>query len=229
MKKCVVFLLLIAAIPAANAQLFKIAGQEVGFVYVGPKVGLNFSKFNNWSYDYFNVKNKTGFQFGVVGEFGFTNKFSVQSEVVIISRGAKGEFNGNEETKKMPSIAIPVLARYTFSLLGLKKVYVNGGMYSTMRIGSGEITYDGGFTEEDYHWTRFDWGLSFGAGVEYPTDNGIWGVDLRYNLGLVDVYRQMDENTKSQFRTFGISVTYKYDFVDLMLRIRKKKLDPDAE
>ncbi len=213
---------------AAKAQLFTVFGHDVGFIYIGPKVGMNLSKFSQWSYSDYTVKNRLGYQFGMVGEFGFTNRFSVQTELNFISKGTKGEYGGTEETKRMPAIQIPVLAKYAFSFLGLRKVYANGGFYSTTRIGSGKLVYQGqgGFVYDDYHWTRFDWGLSFGCGAEYPTKDGIWGLDLRYDLGFVDIYHQMDENTKSRFRSLQVSATYKFDMVDIYFKyFRKNKPD----
>ncbi|HQE54786.1 hypothetical protein, partial [Tenuifilum sp.] len=81
----------------------------------------------------------------------------------------------------------------------------------------------------DYHWTRFDWGFSVGCGAEYPTKDGIWGLDLRYDLGMVDIYRQMDENTKSRFRSFQFALTYKFDMVDLYFKLRKKNNDEGGD
>ncbi len=223
MKKSLVILTLIVfTINAANAQLFKVFGHDVGFIYVGPKLGLNLSKFSQWSYSSYTTKNRLGYQLGVVGEFGFTNRFSVQTELNFISKGTKGISGTIEETKRMPAIQIPLLAKYSFSLLGLRKVYANGGIYTTTRVGSGKIIYDDGTVYDDYHWTRFDWGFSFGCGAEYPTKDGIWGLDLRYDLGIVDIYRQMDENTKSRFRTIQIALSYKFDMVDLYFKMRKK-------
>lgn len=209
-------------LPNTEAQLFKVFGHDVGFIYVGPKVGMNLSRFSQWSYDDYKVKNRIGYQFGVVGEFGFTNRFSIQSELNFISKGTKGIYGGIEETKRMPSIQIPVLAKYAFKFMGLQKVYANGGLYSTTRIGSGQVVYQDGIIYDDYHWTRFDWGFSFGCGAEYPTKDGIWGLDLRYDLGVVDIYRQMDENTKSRFHSFQFSLSYKFDFVDLYFKLHKK-------
>ncbi|QKG79379.1 porin family protein [Tenuifilum thalassicum] len=224
MKRILIFVLAITlGVTQTNAQLFKVFGHDVGFVYVGPKVGMNLSKFSQWSYSNYTVKNRLGYQLGVVGELGFTNRFSVQSEIVLISKGAIGETAGITETKRMPSIQIPILARYTFSLLGLRKVYANGGVYSTTRVGSGTVIYSDGMSYNDYHWTRFDWGFSFGCGAEYPTKDGIWGLDLRYDLGAVDVYRQLDESTKSRFRSFQFSVTYKFDLVDIYFKYKNKK------
>jgi hypothetical protein len=230
MKKLLVILTILAAnFYTANAQLFKVFGHDVGFIYVGPKVGMNFSKFSQWSYTGYEVKNRIGYQLGVVGDFGFTNRFSFQTELNFISKGTKGIYGTVEETKRMPAIQIPLLAKYTFSLLGLKRVYVNGGVYSTTRIGSGKVIYEDGAVYDDYHWTRFDWGFSAGCGAEYPTKDGIWGLDLRYDLGMVDIYRQMDENTKSRFRSFQFALTYKFDMVDLYFKLRKKNNDEGGD
>ena len=221
MKKIISVAFLVILSFNVFAQLFTIAGREIGFFYAGPKIGMNFSKFSQWSYDDYEVKNRIGYQFGVVGDFGLTKRLSVQTELNFISKGTKGVNNGFTEIKRMPAIQIPVLAKYAFSFLGLKKVYANGGAYSTTRVGSGTRLYEGeDFTEDDYHWTRFDWGLSLGCGAEYPVDKGIWGIDLRYDLGFVDIYRQADENTKSRFRSLQFSLTYKFDMVDLLSKKR---------
>ncbi|HPE17878.1 MAG TPA: porin family protein [Tenuifilaceae bacterium] len=228
MKRLITFSVLLLLSTNMFAQLFTIAGREIGFVYVGPKLGMNFSKFSQWSYDNVDVKNRMGYQFGVVGDIGLTKKLSFQTEINFISKGTKGVDNsGFTEIKRMPAIQIPLLARYAFSFLGLKRVYANGGAYSTTRVGSGTIVYeDEGFTYDDYHWTRFDWGLSLGCGAEYPVDKGIWGLDLRYDLGFVDIYRQNDENTKSRFRSFQFSLTYKFDLVDLFTKNDEQTIEP---
>ncbi len=56
MRKSIPILLLTLLALGANAQLFKIGKFDVGFVYVGPKVGMNFTKINRWSYDYVDTK-----------------------------------------------------------------------------------------------------------------------------------------------------------------------------
>ncbi|HPF92867.1 MAG TPA: porin family protein [Tenuifilaceae bacterium] len=233
MKKCIVFLLLIAAIPAANAQLFKIAGQEVGFVYVGPRMGMNFSQISNWT-EFTGVENKSriGYQFGVVGELGFTNRFSVDGELVFASRGHKQTFEGGNTKYNVSYFGIPLLAKYSLKILGVSKVYLKGGTFMNVRT-SGDVAFEydtGEVFEEELDpegWRRVDWGMAIGAGAEYELEHGIIGLDLRYNQSFVDVHTSDPE--KNRNRGFGISVTYKYDLVDLMLRIRKKKLDPDAE
>jgi hypothetical protein len=177
------------------------------------------------------MKNKMGFQLGVVGEFGFTNKFSIQGELLFLSRGTNkvytGDFFGMDTKMKTTSIGIPILAKYAFKAIGLSKIYVTGGGYSTIKTGGSQV-YEDGISYDDYHWRTMDWGLTFGFGGEYDAKKGIWGLDFRYDLGLVDAYRQMDESTVSQFRNFNITVTYKYDVVDLIKRLRAKRVDKKA-
>ena len=92
MKKFLILPVLLLFTLAANAQLFTIFGQGCGFIYVGPKAGAAYSTISNYS-DFMGVevKSKLGYQFGAVGEFGFTSKFSIQSELLFYSRGVKYE------------------------------------------------------------------------------------------------------------------------------------------
>jgi hypothetical protein len=233
MKKILIVSLLLALGTTTNAQLFKIGKFDVGFVYVGPKLGMNFSQISNWT-EFGTTKNKNniGYQFGVVGEFGFTNKFSIDGELTFISKGQKQVFDAGESNLNVKYLGIPLLAKYTFKAFGLTKVYAKGGTFTNVRTGGSSVTkLSTGETFEqpldNNGWTRFDWGLSLGAGAEYDAKYGIWGLDLRYDLGIVDVHKS--DPTKNRNRSFGITLTYKYDLVDLIKRIRAKKLDPDKQ
>lgn len=234
-KYSILLLLLLTFFNVANAQLFKIAGQEVGFVYVGPKMGTNFSQISNWT-EFAGTKNKSrvGYQFGVVGELGFTNRFSIDGELMFLTKGHKQTSPIGTENINVSYLGIPLLAKYSFKILGLSKVYAKGGTFANVRTGGTSVFEFEGVDHESEaqelssdEWRRVDWGMSIGVGAEYEVDYGIWGIDLRYDQSFLDVYAINTE--KNWNRTFSVSVVYKYDLVDLMLRIRKKKLDPDAQ
>lgn len=229
MKKLYLIVMVMIICGSSYAQLFKIAGQDVGFVYVGPKVGVNASQISNWT-TFTGIENsyKYGFQIGAVGELGFTNRFSIDGELVFMSKGHKQTFDGGVNKYNVSYLGIPLLAKYSFKVLGLSKVYAKGGTFTNVRTG-GTFTYEldtGEAFEETLTadgWRRVDWGLSIGAGAEYESDYGIWGVDIRYDQSFFDVHKSDPE--KNRNRALAISIIYKYDLVDLMLRLRKKKLD----
>ncbi|MDD2196540.1 MAG: porin family protein [Bacteroidales bacterium] len=186
MKKYTILLLLLAFCYAASAQLFKIAGQDVGFVYVEPKLGMNFSQISNWT-ELAGTQNKSrvGYQFGVVGELGFTNRFSVGGELMFLTKGHKQTFEGGSTKYNVSYLGIPLLAKYSFKILGLSKVYAKGGTFANIRTGGTSEFFNGeqSFVEDldSEGWRRVDWGMSIGVGAEYEVDYGIWGIDLRYD------------------------------------------------
>ncbi|BDX36917.1 hypothetical protein CYCD_02720 [Tenuifilaceae bacterium CYCD] len=211
------FLLLFSSV---DAQLFKVFGHDVGFIYVGPKVGMTFSNISNYS-DEFNVetKSRVGYQVGAVGEFGFTSKFSVQTEVLFYSRGAK--FN-DDAGIKMNYVGIPLLAKYTFKALGITKIYAMGGTYGDIRT-KGERYDSTGTSTVGAGFRKYDWGFSFGAGAEYETKKGIWALDIRYNLGMTDLHDEAGDTYKTRSRSFGFALAYKFDMVDLFFKLKKNK------
>jgi len=221
MKKILIFSALLIFSVAANAQLFKVFGHDVGFIYVGPKIGVTYSTISNFS-DFMGVdtKSRLGYQFGGIGEFGFTSKFSVQTELLLYSRGVKyQDFDGG---MKMNYIGIPLLAKYAFKVLGFTKLYAMGGTYTDIRT-KGEFYMDGQTSDVGAGFRKYDWGFSFGAGAEYPTEKGIWGLDLRYNLGMTDLHDDAGDAYKTRSRSFGLSLTYKYDLTKLLPKNRNKK------
>ena len=142
MKKNYLILLALAITLNSNAQLFKIAGQEVGFVYVGPKFGTNLAQISNWT-EFTGVENKSriGYQFGVVGELGFTNRFSIDGELLYSSKGHKQTSELYNQKFNVSYLGIPLLARYSFKVLGVSKVYVKGGTFTNIRTG-GTMVYE---------------------------------------------------------------------------------------
>lgn len=233
MKKLLIISLFSLFTVAANAQIFTVFGHEVGFIYIGPKVGGTFSTISNFSDMSGNsTQYRMAYQVGAVGEFGFTSKFSFQTELLFYSRGTK--MDATNSKIKMNYIGLPLLAKYAFSAFGLKKIYAMGGTFTDIRTKGVEEYGDVGAqpamtVDLPAGFKKYDWGLAFGAGAEYPTKNGIWALDFRYNLGLTDITDSSLGNINTKSRSFGLSLTYKLDLVDLFSKLKNRKKDKTTE
>ena len=215
-------LVLIASVGVAKAQLFTIRGHEIGFAYLGPKVGTTFSTISNLDATGINTKSRTGFQLGAVGEIGLTSMLSFETELTFISKGVATDFN----TTRVNYLSIPLLAKLSFKALGLSRVYATGGTYNNVRTNA-KVVYNDFNEPLTEHYTVLDWGLSVGAGAAYDTKYGLICLDLRYDLGIIDVDNITDQRNSN--RTIGVALTFKYDAVDLFLRMRKNQADPSAK
>lgn len=202
-------------LPNAEAQLFKVFGHDVGFIYVGPKVGINFSRFTEFNDFYEDFK--LGLDLGAVGEFGFTNRFSVQTEMMFFSKGSRDADIGKI---KMKYIGIPILAKYSFKLLGLKNVYAMGGTYANVRVFGEWQDATGQTSPLGPDMKKYEWGLGFGFGAEYPMKTAILGADVRYYLGITDIHA--NDNIKTRTSSISLAVTYKFDMVDIYFKYLKK-------
>lgn len=225
MKRLILPILLLLAFGTSYAQLFNIRGHEIGFAYVGPKVGTTFSKITNMDLYGTNVKTRTGYQLGAVGEIGITKSLSFETELVFTSKGIAYD----NSAKRVNYISIPLLAKLSFKALGLSRVYATGGTYNNIRTNAKTVYHDlnGESWDETHHYTIIDWGLSLGAGGAYDTKYGLICLDLRYDLGVVDVDKTITE-ARNMNRSIGVALTFKYDAVDLFMRMRKKKIDPNT-
>jgi hypothetical protein len=233
MKKFLIISTLLLFSVATNAQLFNVFGHEVGFIYIGPKVGGTFSTISNFSDMSGNsTQYRMAYQLGAVGEFGFTSKFSFQTELLFYSRGTK--MDAASSKIKMNYIGIPLLAKYAFKAFGLTKIYAMGGTFTDIRTkGVEEYAAVGAqpamTVDLPDGFKKYDWGLAFGAGAEYPTKSGIWALDFRYNLGLTDITDSSLGSTKTKSRSFGLSLTYKLDLVDLFSKLKNRNKDKNKE
>lgn len=238
MKRVPLILLFLLLCNSLYAQLFKFGRQDVGFIYIGPKFGANLSQISNWNEYVGDVNNhQFGFQVGAIGEMGLTNMLSVGGELLFIRKGHKVNSEFANLHYKMPYLGIPLLAKLSFPIFGLSKVYLKGGTFTNIRTGGTETWSfneqwddheDEVFPVQSEDWKRIDWGLSIGFGANYKVKYGVWEVDLNYDHGFINTYMGYGTTENHKNRSFTISAVYKYDMVKLMLRLRQKHINPDA-
>lgn len=222
MKKLSFIVLFVVATFIANAQLFNLGSVGIGYVYVGPKLGMN-GGFNSAEGTTGAKKSiNLGYQFGGAGKLGITDKLAVQGELLFTSKGW-GENDDATDFKSRSNynyISLPIIAQYAFLSFSDVDVYGSGGFYSNvMTKGETKIEYPG-MTEEyhvDYSMTkRTEFGLSIGGGANIPlANNDKLNIDLRYTIGLTNVETRDNFMTGTQAKknqTIEISAIY---FVDL--------------
>lgn len=161
------------------------------------KVGMNFS--NVTKYD--DAKALPGFQLGVGMDYGFSESWSLQSGLLISSKGYK-----IEDVKVRPIyLDIPILAAYKFNISDNTKFVINAGPYLAFGLG-GKVKYDGGGDEKvfgDDGWKRFDLGIQYGIGLEL-SDRYL--INLTGQNGFIDVADGGDAKNMS----FAIGVGYRF-------------------
>ena len=140
--------------------------QEVEF---GAKAGLNIADLGS---DAETSGSRTGFHFGGVAEIKFSEKFSVQPELLYSMQGAKSDITGNEVETKLDYINLPIMAKY-YVMEGLS---VEAGPQVGFLMSA--IT-DGNDVKDNTK--GIDFGFNIGAG--YELSNKIF-FQARYNLGL---------------------------------------------
>ncbi|MFD0701261.1 porin family protein [Myroides pelagicus] len=203
MKKLTYTLVAILALGfTANAQT-----PDVKF---GAKTGLNVSNLSGAE----DASSRTSFHVGAVAEIFFTEKFSVQPEVLYSAQGYKVSdnvlHNGApveiKETARMDYINIPVMAKY-YLVNGLNvQVGPQFGFLATAKTKVNESN-GANIPEVDFkdNVKSFDFGINFGAGYELPM--GVF-FDARYNLGITKVNKEGDKSLRNG--VFQLSVGYKF-------------------
>ncbi len=126
------------------------------------KVGMNFSNMTKFD----DTKALPGFNLGVGMDYGFSENWSLQSGLMISSKGYKVK----DYAKVRPIyLDIPILAAYKFNISDNTKFVINAGPYLAIGLG-GKYKFDGIDESEkifgDDGWKRFDLGIQYGIGLE---------------------------------------------------------------
>ncbi|PLX17962.1 MAG: hypothetical protein C0599_13015 [Salinivirgaceae bacterium] len=146
MKKILLIGIALLAFGYNQAQVFTIAGKDIGFVYVGPKYGMGTSFISNYTPDGVDTKLFLNVVGGVVCKFGITENISIQPELLFSRKGGKSkiefpDFVDPNETATTTSknianyIGIPILAKFSFLKIKDIKLHGSGGFYTNITTG----------------------------------------------------------------------------------------------
>jgi hypothetical protein len=199
---------------------------------VGVKAGLNLStvlmKDNTTTYST-DFKMNPGFNVGVLVDFPIGEVFVIEPGLLLSTKGFKEEFKedihqiGVIEYKNKTNLYyldIPVYAKAAFGvgddveLYGAFGPYLGVGLWGKMK---SEVIYNGekensdenikwGNDAENDHFERVDYGLSFGAGVEFYSVF----IEATYGLGLANISPYTEDGFKTNNRVLGISAGYRF-------------------
>lgn len=112
-----------------------------------------------------------GFNLGVGMDYGFSKNWSLQSGLMISSKGFKSKKSGGKFTVRPIYLDIPILVAYKFNISDNTKFVINAGPYLAIGLG-GKVKehWDGldwkVFGKDGYDWKRFDLGIQYGIGLE---------------------------------------------------------------
>ena len=182
---------------------------------LGGKAGVTFSNYKTES-PWKEVSN-IGYTVGLAGYNQFNSNFGIHIELQYIQKGYNHQIcdlyydklNGNY-------IEMPILLDYGFIIPGLDnfRAHLNLGAYVAYWVsGKYETKIDDEAFNETFEFeksdaSRFDFGPSGGARLEYIMKNGILSLDFRYEMGLVDLQKKVTDNTNNVNRAMVIGVSY---------------------
>lgn len=172
------------------------------------KFGMNFSNMTKDS----EAKALPGFHLGVGMDYGFSENWSLQSGLLISSKGYKYKEGEYKETTRPIYLDIPILAAYKFNISDNTKFVINAGPYLAFGLG-GKNKVDGIDESEkvfgDDGWKRFDLGIQYGVGLEIGEH---YLVNLTGQNGFISPYDFPDgyDGDKPKNMTFSIGVGYRF-------------------
>lgn len=150
-------------------------------VKIGVKLGMNIASVNGSNAN--NLDSRTGFVFGVTAEIAFTEKFSIQPELLYSAQGAQ---QGNDYRYDLNYVSLPIMAKYYIA----KGFTVEAGPQFSFLVKDELVpisTYNGNIVNTVAE--NFDLALNLGLGYQFKS--GIF-FQTRYNLGLIAVTENPD-------------------------------------
>lgn len=182
--------------------------------YLGIKAGPTLSNYKTktpWK----EVSN-LGYTFGFVGYKQISANIGVGMELQYIQKGYYHKIcNTITDKLKASYLEIPVLFDYTFIIPGLKnfKLHGNVGVYAAYWL-SGKYKMEGfDQSSEDFDFSesnakRFDFGPNIGGRLEYFLKNASVSLDLRYEMGIIDLQNKLNDDTNNNNRAFIVGISF---------------------
>ncbi|MEQ3664310.1 MULTISPECIES: porin family protein [unclassified Olleya] len=154
----------------------------------GIMAGGNISNISNYE-----GKSSLGFSGGLYWEWKFSNKFSLQSNILYSQRGENKD--GNFSDLKLDYINMPILLKY----YATEKLGVMTGVYMDFLLNVDSSNFD----KDDFKQTD----LGIPIGVSYDLSKNLQ-LGLSYNIGLTDILDNNPNSDKLTNNWGNFSLTY---------------------
>ncbi len=181
---------------------------------IGGKAGATFSNYKTktpWK----EVTNM-GFTAGVTGYRQINSNFGLLVDLSYIQKGYYHKIcNTIYDQLEANYLEVPIMLDYRFIVPSLQnwRGHFTLGIYTAYWL-SGKYKMEGfDETSEDFDFnktgaSRFDFGPNAGARIEYILKNGSLSLDFRYEMGILDLQKQANDNTKNTNRAMIIGISY---------------------
>lgn len=167
----------------------------------GVKGGINYATLSGEDID--DASYKLGFAVGAVAAFDVMDMVAIQGEVLYSMKGAE-DYPATGQSTDLTYIEIPVLLKYSIPMAGMiaPNFFVGPSLGILLTAEDNEVDVKENTKSMDY-------GIVFGAGVDFDLGTGKVTVDARYNYGLTSID---DSGAELDVKNGGISVMVGYLF-----------------
>lgn len=198
------------AVLLAAALVPQTAAAKVTF-NLGVKAGASLSNVS-WSDDDGSEKPIIRPTFGVLGVVRLSPMFAVQTELDYVTVGEWWEDADSTDVWKIVEnfgyLQIPVLLKARLMPEGKVGPFLCAGPFLGVLLSAHEKEYLNGALEDDFEWKSFfkstDFGAAFGGGAEFMVSKLKAFVDVRFHMGLTNVYQF---SGKYSMKTRAVAVT----------------------
>lgn len=172
-------------------------------------------------------KELLGVQIGTVINLDLGDHFSIQTEFLYIEKGYDLESKGtissgltfqSKVQSRISYLEIPLMARLTYNLNLGRQIYLVGGPsvgYALFGKDKSNFTFNGeSFAStmdidfETRQLERVDYGVAFGGGFIFKAGLKRMGIDLRFSLGLTDIFKSTEGGIIFNNKGMGLSLVY---------------------
>ena len=190
MKKMILSAIAIFTIGFANAQ-------EVKF---GAKAGLNLANISGGGTD---TNVRTSFYVGGLAEFGISDKFFIQPELVYSSQGFINKSN-TDFSVQLDYLNLPIMAKYMVA----EGFSLQAGPQIGFLLSAKNKTPEGSSDIKE-NLSKVDFSLGLGVGYDI---NENFNIGFRYNLGLSKINKESAPSGSSDIKNsvFQIGVGYTF-------------------
>lgn len=179
-------------------------------VSFGLKGGLNIADLTNTEFD---TDTRTGFMGGVSLDINLPAvPFGIESGVYYSQKGTSYSNEIGTGTIKLDYLEVPVLARFNLGMPGPVTPHVLAGPYLGFNVNSeiegsdGESSVSSDISDEI---VSTDFGLLFGAGVDFNLGMTALNAQIRYGLGLTNVFEDdVDDDIKNGVFSIAVGVRF---------------------